>query len=724
MLLMKFLLIDDNPTERSSTKKTLASQFSTAQIVEVTEQIQFKQLLAQADFDLVISEYRLSWTNGLKLFRQIRDRYGCIPFIMLTGFGNEEVAVAAIKAGMDDYLSKTNRLRLNNAVKRCLSKAPGGKVCHTENNHALLCEKWDLAISRLTSDFAYSMSIPASGSPVFEWFTEPLKKFTHNDQPLYQYDLPIHPEDRDIVQHHLDKLLAGIEDTAEYRVISNTGAIHFFSDHALPIRDWNLGKVVRIYGAIQDITHQRLAEDKLHLMRHAIDSSNNGIIITGRKDQDYAIIYANQSFVDMTGYTINELLGRNPRFLQRDDNQQPGIAILRAALTDNRDAHAVIRNYRKDGSLFWNEVYISPVCNRQHNISHYIGVQNDVTRRVEMDKLIWNKEAKMRAIFNNVMDAIIIADNAANIESLNPSAEAMFGYSGKELHGQSVEQLISTDESQDVKLKMDQRTKHPTEAWGITKTGTVFPVKIGISKINLEHHALLIFTIQNISDSKQAENALRKLSSHLELAREEERTWIAREIHDELGSKLTALKMGLSWLTEKLADQPSSYQHKTTTMHRHIDDAIHTVKKIATDLRPSILDHLGLSAAIEWQVENFKEQSGLECHLNLPDQNIKIDGQRATAVFRIIQESLTNISRHAHASRVNIDIRFIDNKLSLTIEDNGNGMTPLQMNNPQKFGIQGMHERARHFGGILSINSVPGAGCTVRLILPQYSITH
>ena len=719
---MKFLLIDDNLAESSLTKETLLDKFVEAQIVEVSGHDQLEYVLSQADFDLVICEYHLRWTTGVELFRQIRDRFACVPFIILTGSGNEEVAVAAIKAGVDDYLNKANRLYLNNAVMQCL-KVDNKKICHAKDNSLLLCEKWDLAISRLTSDFAYSMRITADNIPIFEWFTEPLKKFIHTDQPLHKYGLPIHPEDTDIIQNHFDKLLAGFENTTEYRVINNNGKIHFFRDHAMPIRDWTKGEVVRLYGAIQDITHQRQTEDKLHVMQHAIDSSNNGIIITDVKDHDYAIIYANQAFVRMTGYTMDELLGRNPRFLQGDDNDQPGIVDLRAALNDNRNDYAVIRNYRKDGRLFWNEVYVSPVYNKQHKITHYIGVQNDVTQRVEMDTLIWNKEARMRAIFNNVMDGIIIADSAANIESLNPSAEAMFGYSIEELQGKSVKQIISTDKSQQLNLRVDQLTDHPSEAWGLKKAGETFPVKIGISKINFEHHAMLILTIQDISDCRQAENELRKLSNHLELAQEEERTRIAREIHDELGSKLTALKMDLSWLTKKLTEQSPAYQHKTTTMQQHIDDAIHTVQKIATDLRPSILDHLGLTAAIEWQIENFRQQTGLECHLNIPDQAIDIDEQRATAIFRIIQESLTNISRHAHANQVNLDIRFIDNKLSLSITDNGIGMTTLQMNNPEKFGIQGMHERARHFGGELSIDSSPGKGCTVRLFFTQNIIS-
>ncbi len=719
---MKILLIDEDTDERLITKKTLLKRFPQSAIIEISGQEQFESHLTQTQFQLVISEYRLSWKNGIQLFKQIHDRYACIPFVMLTGSGNEELAVAAMKAGINDYLCKNNRQQLNEAVLHILSKTfSDHKLCQAQDNSPLLCEKWDLAISRLTSDFAYSMRVTEDDVPVFEWFTEPLKQYTRNNQSKLCYGLPVHPEDVENVHRHFETLLSGEEDTIEYRVSDEKGIIHFFKDHALPIRDWNEGKVVRIYGAIQDITQQRLAENKLHLMQYAMDSSNNGIIITDLKDRDYAIIYVNQAFVRMTGYTEDELIGRNPRFLQRDDNKQAGISMLRTALTDNRIVHTIIRNYRKDGSLFWNEVYISPVYNKHQRITHYIGVQNDVSQRVEMDKLIWNKEAKMRAIFNNVMDGIIITYNDAKIESMNPSAEAMFGYSLKSLLGKSVEHLLSIDQSHHRKINLHQLNDRPTEAWGITDKAVIFPVKIGLSKIYLEPHTLFILTIQNITDSKQAEDALRKLSSHLELAREEERTWIAREIHDELGSKLTALKMDFSWLTEKLCELPTSFQNKTMAMSQHIDDAIHTVQKIATDLRPSILDHLGLSAAIEWQVENFRQQSGLACELTTPEQDIIIDNQRATAVFRIIQESLTNISRHAQASQVIIDIFLKQNRLLLSISDNGNGMSALQMNNPEKFGIQGMHERARYFGGQLSIKSAPRQGCTVSLNLPNHT---
>ena len=716
--IMKVLLIDDDPVERSLTIEVLSEKFAETDIVAVDDAETLQRILSQAGFDLVISEYTLHWTDGFQLFHKIHERYACIPFIMLTGSGNEETAVAAIKAGMADYLNKINRSRLPAAITECLAESQLGKICHDAGNNALLCEKWDLAISRLTSDFAYSIRITADKKSAFEWFTEPLQNFIGNEHAKDASQLPVHPDDEMIMQHHISRLLAGHEDTAEYRTIDNDGNIHFFSDHALPIRDWNQGKVVRIYGAIQDVTEQRMAEDKLHLMQRAIDSSNNGIIITGQQGQDFAIIYANQSFLDMTGYSMAELLGRNPRFLQDDDNDQPGIRILRDALDKNCDAHAVLRNYRRDGSLFWNEVYISPVYDKRHNSTHYIGVQNDVTQRVELEKLIRNKEAKMRAIIDNVMDGIIITDGHGRIEAFNPSVATMFNYSARELQGRPIESLFSLDNHHHCPINLAQLRNLHREVWGVTKENSFFPAKTEISQVDMPDNTLLIFTIQDNSDAKLAEQALRKLSSHLEQAREEERSRIAHEIHDELGSKLTAVKMDLSWLDNKLLEIEPNYRQKMPPLFQHIDEAITTVQKIATDLHPSILDHLGLAAALEWQMENFTEQTGLRCHLTLPDEPIEIEEQRATALFRIVQESLTNISRHANASKVEIELRIHDDQLTLSIADNGCGMTSLQMNNPDKFGIQGMRERSRHFGGELSIDSQPEQGCTIQLTMP------
>ncbi len=723
---LRILLLDDDPIERNLTVKTLKKNFATATVTEVGNEADLERLLSQARFDLVISEYKLSWTDGLALHHQVRERYACIPFILLTASGNEEIAAAAIKSGIDDYLLKLHRDRLPAAITQSLHQAQQHDICHDEKNNAILCEKWDLAISRLTSDFAYSMRINEDAKPIFEWFTEPFKKFAghiaqnhpDSDKPLYDYGLPVHPDDFSIVQKHFDVLLAGHENTSEYRVISNRGKTHHLRDHALPIRDWSNGKVVRIYGAIQDISLQRKAEEKLLLMQRAMDSSNNGIVITDRKEKDYEIIYANKSFLNMTGYSMEELLGRNPRFLQRNDTVQPGLEKLRDALKADQDDHAIVRNYRKNGELFWNEVYISPVYGKHRKITHYIGIQNDVTDRVDMELQLSNSEARLQAIFDNVMDGIIITNQNGEIESLNPSALKMFEYSSETLYGKPIDTLISTSSTKAEGVEFEKLTQNQGEAWGTKSNGNGFPIRMGLSRIKLDHHTLLIFTIQNISESKQAENALRKLSHHLDLAREEERSRIAREIHDELGSTLTALKMDLSQLKNKPPDAQENYQQKVAKMEQYIGDAIQTVKKIATDLRPSVLDHLGLLAAIEWQVNNFKKQSKIDCRLRMPEQLPEIEDQLATAIFRIIQESLTNIARHAHADRVTLDLGLRTDTLSLSITDNGRGMPASKMNDPDNFGLQSMYERARHFGGALDIVSRPNRGCSVLLTIP------
>ncbi|MDP3021425.1 MAG: PAS domain S-box protein [Methylococcaceae bacterium] len=732
---MKLLIIDDNADQCALTIAALRSKFNDVDIVTVSTAISCEEVLNQADFELVICEFNLAWTDGLALFKIIHSRFACIPVIMLTDSGNEEIAVAAIKMGFADYLNKQNRHLLAESVERCLVESASNNECPNSVGNIQLCEKWDLAISRLTSDFAYSMRIAGGGNPVFEWCSSPLKKLIPNTnksilnatEPLSIFGLPVHPDDIPIVKKRYANLLAGNEDTSQYRIISAQGDIRWFNDHALPIRDWQTGQVVRIYGAIQDITNRLLTEEKLYLMQHAMDSSNNGIIITDLADSDYAIIYTNDAFVRMTGYTREKILGRNPRFLQKTDREQPDIDELRMALKNNHDGYAVLRNYRQDGSLFWNEINISPIRNRQGKITHYVGIQNDVTGRIEVETLQSKSEAKLRAILNNIADAIIISDDHGVIELLNPAAETTFGFAAGELTGKNVRELLPESDRLLIDLGLTQLSDQTAVAIqlsndinGLRKDASTFPIDFVLNKIDIDQRKLIISTIHDISESKLSEQLLRNFSSHLEAATEQEKTRIAREIHDQLGSILTALKMDLSWLKKQLPEHLTESHLKISTMKQHINDAMQTVREIATALRPSILDHLGLIAAIDWQLDKFKQQTGIDCTLLTSQNTIEVDEQPATAIFRIVQEALTNISQHAHATEVNVNIHTLDADLLLTITDNGCGMNQSQMHKLGRYGILGMHERVRHFGGTLTIDSAPDAGTRIKVRMPQH----
>jgi len=224
------------------------------------------------------------------------------------------------------------------------------------------------------------------------------------------------------------------------------------------------------------------------------------------------------------------------------------------------------------------------------------------------------------------------------------------------------------------------------------------------------------------AELSRALDQLRELAAHLETVRESERTRIAREIHDELGSLLVALKMDVGWLGKRLGDR-AELQCKCHGMGRMIDTAVDNVGRIITDLRPSILDHQGLWAALEWQAQEFVEATELEVELrvNVAAGVAAPDGGLAIAVFRIFQEMLSNVARHARASRVAIRIEVDDPPaptLHIEVRDDGIGAAAEALAAPRSYGVLGMRERAAHFGGRLAIDGAPGAGTRVRLAMP------
>jgi signal transduction histidine kinase len=227
---------------------------------------------------------------------------------------------------------------------------------------------------------------------------------------------------------------------------------------------------------------------------------------------------------------------------------------------------------------------------------------------------------------------------------------------------------------------------------------------------------------------KLANERYRALATRLETIREQERTAIAREIHDVLAQELTRLKIDLIWLAKRLA-RPVDEATRPDLVARlgdataQADTAITTVQRIATDLRPVILDSLGLPAAVEWQTEDFARRTNLACEVAVPRGAFPLERDRATALFRILQESLTNIARHAGASAVSVRLDEEPDALRLTVQDNGGGITPEQAADPRSIGLIGMSERAQAFGGEVRIAGTPGGGTLVTVRLPRSQAT-
>lgn len=241
--------------------------------------------------------------------------------------------------------------------------------------------------------------------------------------------------------------------------------------------------------------------------------------------------------------------------------------------------------------------------------------------------------------------------------------------------------------------------------------------------VPLSREQVVIF-VRNITDLKKAEELrvsneqLRNLSIHLEEVRENERALIAREIHDELGQQLTGLRFDLGWVGKRLPTAESELSGRIGAMAQLVDRTIKTVRRIALELRPRMLDDLGLVAAMEWQVSEFQQRTAIPCLFRVSNNELVVEQRRATAIFRILQEALTNIIRHAQATRVEVFLSESNGMLVLKIVDNGKGISKNEVRGKASFGIMGMHERAREWGGSVTFTGQPGHGTNILVAIP------
>jgi PAS domain S-box-containing protein len=379
--------------------------------------------------------------------------------------------------------------------------------------------------------------------------------------------------------------------------------------------------------------------------------------------------------------------------------------------------------------------------------------QSEVNRPAERVAALWHD--RLSLLLDATGEGIFGVDTQGQCRFINPAAARMLGYQPHEVLGRNMHELAHHTHPNGVGYPADECPIFRAFRAGVPcridnevlwrRDGTSLPVEYTSYPI-LDGGEVLgaVVTFVDISQRKAQEQALRQaheqlerrvtertqalsqalsqlrdLQAHLEHVREDERTRIAREIHDELGSLLVGLKMDVSWLEKRLADEPT-LQCKCHGMRGLIDSAVDNVGRIITDLRPSILDHQGLWATLTWQVQDFIDSSEMGCEWSIdiePDLSAP-QGDQATAIFRIFQEMLSNVVRHAHASEVLIRVRATSGDLTLLVKDNGRGAPPSAFERPDAYGVLGMRERAGHHGGWLQISSEPGQGTQVILSMP------
>jgi signal transduction histidine kinase len=275
-------------------------------------------------------------------------------------------------------------------------------------------------------------------------------------------------------------------------------------------------------------------------------------------------------------------------------------------------------------------------------------------------------------------------------------------------------------------LSNEERVEADVEK--LRKDGSTVPCIVTATPFRAPNGTLIgiVESFKDISDRKKSERQLiesrerlRELTSHLQLVREDERAHIAREIHDELGQALTALKMDLHWLSNRLSGNDKLLVKKSKAMSNLVDETVQSVKKISSELRPCLLDDFGISAAIEWQTEDFESRTGIPCEVVSEPEDIVLDQDCSIAVFRICQEALTNIARHANATKVQVSIKKNTDWIVLKIQDDGIGIMEDHSKTPKSYGLIGMRERTNALGGDFSIIGGQNRGTTVEVRIPM-----
>lgn len=443
-------------------------------------------------------------------------------------------------------------------------------------------------------------------------------------------------------------------------------------------------------------------------------------------DANGIVVHLNEYMTKMFGFEESQLIGLpNPFFtkeiLTQTDNKKilEQLELTRKA-KDNKDIDINI-------SFF-------PVINSKGEPSEFVCLIENKTYFKYIKSEFKDLEERYNNIIQKFEGVSFQCDPEFNFKSISGSNKQLMGFTEHELKEQvgKFYNLVHSDDRiiiDDYLTRIKNRAKTPKELVIriITKFDTVKWINIDFYNTTDEFGNVLEIRglLYNVTAQKEAEEELklsreqfRTLAMYLETAREEEKKRLALEIHDELGHALTALKLELAWVLKKKFLRQEMMFEKVRKMNELIESTIRKVRSISSDLRPSVLDHFGLEAALEWQASEFQKRSAVRCKILIDKEQIKIDEKTSTAIFRIFQELLTNIAKHAKATRVDVVLEKSTSSLTLKVRDNGVGFKLEQAKQSKSLGLLGMKERAYAIGGQLSVSSIVGVGTTVNLIVP------
>ena len=450
-------------------------------------------------------------------------------------------------------------------------------------------------------------------------------------------------------------------------------------------------------------------------------------------DEDGNILLVNESFCKIFNMQKEELIGKPFSIVYSYPEQESALKSYQGDIRKNEIKTFFEReNTLWDGRKAWLEFsnsFLTITDEKKITLS----VVKEISKRKKSEIELRESEYKFKMLFNNANDAVFVTQlspekSYGDFIEVNDLACKKLGYTKDEFLLLSPSGIISQKCIDDFNIYMRNLLEEGHVLYDTVyraKDKKLFPVEVNSHLFLFNDKSTVLSIARDITDRKQAEEKLKRsskllrdLATHLQTVREEERTMIAREIHDELGQVLTALKIQISLLSNKLNPDQISLKEKINSLTDLIDQSVESVQKISAKLRPTILDELGLNAAIEWQSEEFEKLTNIKCALVLPKDDLKLEPDKSTAIFRIFQEALTNVARHSGADKVSISLLTDQSNLNLEVSDNGKGISTEQIKDFKSLGIHGMEERAIIFGGQVTFDSFSGKGTKVKVEIP------
>jgi PAS domain S-box-containing protein len=550
----------------------------------------------------------------------------------------------------------------------------------------------------------------------------------------------IHPDDR---EHAMSVSEAAIRAKkpyqVEYRVVHPDGTELSVVAKAEAVYD-ERGELVEVVGTVQDITERKQAEEALQKsekqFRISVETLLDGFAIFSAvrnkagRIVDFRYEYINKSgcqlnkrtYKEQVGHTLLELLpahkdtGLLDEYAQVVETGKP--CTMESVIYEDTFG----ANRRLSRAFAFKAVKLG---------DGFAVTWKDVTESKRAEEMLKESEEKFRQFFENEPSYCYMISSEGLILDVNKSACRTLGYKKEELVGKNMKKIYAPESLRKMRANFAKWKKtgklRDKELVILTKDGKRRTVLFSAAAVRNEAGKMLLsvsvqkdITESNLAEEeiKNSQLQLRNLAAHLQSVREEERTHIAREMHDELGQALTAMKMDLSWLDNRLPKDQKPLFEKIKSMSKLADNTIQTVKKISTELRPGLLDDLGLLAAIEWQAEEFQTRTGIKCAIITDPEDIILDKDRSTAIFRIFQETLTNVARHAKATKVKVSLKEKAGRIELKVRDNGKGITEEQVSNPKSFGLIGIKERAYYLDGKVVIKGLQDKGTTLTIRIP------